>query len=125
MFLNAELEEDMIRLSDYNRLAKLYGNPQYDLKDDEYLVLCNMDDVKIQRDKMLKKGEKIQLDGISYSPKYGECQDGFLQMMTNRINPGIYVLPDHAVKEEWRNRGFLAADYARQDKKVWRMRMLR
>ena len=117
MFLNAELEEDMIRLSDYNRLAKLYGNPQYDLKDDEYLVLCNMDDVKIQRDKMLKKGEKIQLDGISYSPKYGECQDGFLQMMTNRINPGIYVLPDHAVKEEWRNRGFLAADYARQDKK--------
>ncbi|MFQ7553343.1 MAG: hypothetical protein ACLRMZ_27460 [Blautia marasmi] len=58
MFLNAELEEDMIRLSDYNRLAKLYGNPQYDLKDDEYLVLCNMDDVKIQRDKMLKKGRR-------------------------------------------------------------------
>lgn len=38
-------------------------------------------------------------------------------MMTNRINPGIYILPDHAVKEAWRTGGFLAANYAVQDKK--------
>lgn len=117
MFLSADQLEDIVRLSDYNRLAKLYGSTQYDLRDDEYLVLCNMDEVKLQRDKMLKKGEKILLDGISYSPKYDQCQDGFLRMMTNRINPGVYILPDHAVKDEWRIGGFLAADYAKQDKK--------
>ena len=77
MFLSADQPEDIVRLSDYNRLAKLYGSTQYDLRDDEYLVLCNMDEVKLQRDKMLKKGEKILLDGISYSPKYDQCQDGF------------------------------------------------
>ena len=76
-----------------------------------------MDEVKLQRDKMLKKGEKILLDAISYSPKYDQCQDGFLRMMTNRINPGVYILPDHAVKDEWRIGGFLATDYAKQDKK--------
>ena len=117
MFLDANLPEDIVKLSDYNRLAKLYGREQYELGDGEYLVLCNIDDVKLQRDKMLKKGEKIRLDGVSYSPRYEECQDGFLMMMTNRINPGIYILPDHAVKEAWRTGGFLAANYAVQDKK--------
>ena len=70
MFLDANLPEDIVKLSDYNRLAKLYGREQYELGDGEYLVLCNIDDVKLQRDKMLKKGEKIRLDGVSYSPRY-------------------------------------------------------
>ena len=56
MFLDANLPEDIVKLSDYNRLAKLYGREQYELGDGEYLVLCNIDDVKLQRDKMLKKG---------------------------------------------------------------------
>ena len=33
MFLDANLPEDIVKLSDYNRLAKLYGREQYELGD--------------------------------------------------------------------------------------------
>lgn len=37
-----ESAEEIIKLSDYNQIAKLYGLPEYELNDSEYIVLCVM-----------------------------------------------------------------------------------
>ena len=37
--------EAIVKISDYNKIAKLYGTEQYELKDDEYIVLCDYDNM--------------------------------------------------------------------------------
>ena len=38
-----DTSEAIIKVSDYNKIAKLYGEEQYSINDDEYIVLCNYD----------------------------------------------------------------------------------
>ena len=35
--------EDIIKVSDYNKIARLYGNQEYSLNDDEFMTICNFD----------------------------------------------------------------------------------
>jgi len=47
--------EQIVKVSDYNKIASLYGNTQYDLKDDEYLVVCDFKSMEEIRNQILKK----------------------------------------------------------------------
>ena len=40
--LKYDTAETIVKVSDYNRLAKLYGNEQYSLNDDEYIYFANL-----------------------------------------------------------------------------------
>ena len=41
--LNYDIAEEIIKISDYNKIAKLYGIEQYELNDDEFIVICDFD----------------------------------------------------------------------------------
>lgn len=112
VFFQTDGEETILRLSDYNRLARLYGQKEYELEKNEYLVLCNMDNMLELRNPLLAERPAVILDNKAYVPRYDQCQDGFMQMMTTSTNMGIYLFPDEAVPDAWRRYGFLAADYA-------------
>ena len=43
----------------YNKIARLYGNIEYKLKDDEYIILCDFDNMKNLRNKALKADSTI------------------------------------------------------------------
>ena len=43
--LRYETAEMIIKISDYNKIASLYGIEQYELKDNEYIVLCDFDGI--------------------------------------------------------------------------------
>ena len=45
--------EQIVKVSDYNKVAKLYGIEQYELNKDEYIMLCDFDSMEAVRNKAL------------------------------------------------------------------------
>ena len=104
--------ETLIKVSDYNKIASLYGQEQYSLNDDEYIVLCDFDSMVELRNAALKENCDIQVNGKIYHAKYNECQSGFINMSSSHTNTGVILLPDSFEwKEEWKEQKFLAANY--------------
>ena len=58
--------EQIVKISDYNKIAKLYGINQYELNNDEYIVLCDFDLQKELRDEALKDGNNVFVFSISF-----------------------------------------------------------
>ena len=46
-FLMYDATEPIVKVSDYNKIAKLYGTEEYSLNDDEYMVLCDFEQMNI------------------------------------------------------------------------------
>ena len=113
-FLMYDATEPIVKVSDYNKIAKLYGNEEYSLNDDEYIVLCDFDNMKDLRNNALRMNDnsKITINGKEYHSKYNECKTGFIAMSTSHTNTGIILVPDSFdLKEEWKDQHFLAANY--------------
>ena len=110
--MSFETPEQIMKISDYNKIAKLYGNEQYSLEDNEYIIVCNYESIANIRNIALKAKNIINLNGKEYKPKYSECKDGFIQMSTNHTNAGILLVPDSCnLDKKEQNLWFLAANY--------------
>ena len=105
--------ETIIKISDYNKIAKLYGNNEYELNDDEYIVLCEFKSQEEIRNKVLSGGNHIlQIAGKQYKSKYSECKSGFAIMSTSHTNTGIILVPDTCnVTEEMQEEWLLVSNY--------------
>ena len=107
-----DMPEEVIKVSDYNKIAELYGQEQYSLNDDEYIVLCDFDNMKELRNQALKENATIQINGKTLHAKYNECKSGFIEMSTSHVNTGIILVSDNfELKEEWKEEQFLVANY--------------
>lgn len=105
--------EQIVKISDYNKIAKLYGINQYELNNDEYIVLCDFDSQKELRDEALKDGNNVlNIVGKQYKSKYNECKTGYIQMSPNHTNTGIILVPDDCkLTEDMKEQYLLAANY--------------
>ncbi|MCI8668049.1 MAG: ABC transporter permease [Lachnospiraceae bacterium] len=110
-FLSYTAREEFMKLSDYNRLAKLYGMPEYTLEEDEYIVIADFDSSMDMRNLALKNGEIIRIGSKEYRPKYEKCKKGILQLAGNHVNAGYFVIPDSAETEGHNTRNYLVANY--------------
>ena len=107
-----DMPEEVIKVSDYNKIAELYGQEQYSLNDDEYIVLCDFDNMKELRNQALKENATIQINEKTLHAKYNECKSGFIEMSTSHVNTGIILVSDNfELKEEWKEEQFLVANY--------------
>ena len=110
--LSYNMSETIIKISDYNKIAELYGEEQYTLNDDEYIVLCNYDQMKDIRNQKLNSNSNIEIKGKTYHSKYNECKDGFVYMATTEMNAGIIIVPDNfELKDEDTEQYLLVANY--------------
>lgn len=119
LFLNYDTPEIIIKISDYNRAAEFYGNETYSLKENEYIVIADFDSMVQIRNAALSAGEKITVFGHELSPKYGECQDGILDMSSSHINTGIILVADGLPTDDAVAYNYLIANYTgntRQEK---------
>lgn len=107
--------ETIMKLSDYNRLAKAYHFDTYSLDADEYLIIGNYKAILKYRDMALKENQKITINGKNYNPKFDTVQDGFLDMNGNPSNIGIFIVPDNAVTEQMLEDNYIMANYNVQD----------
>ena len=107
----AEAIMPVMTISDYNSVARLYGNSTYELNDDEYIIVADYKNMVMIRNQALKKGIILSVNGKEYNPRYDECKDGFVQIGVQNMNDGILVVPDNAVKPQQVRSMGLSADY--------------
>ncbi len=110
-FLAYDSKEPIMKISDYNKVAKFYGIAEYSLSDSEYMVIANFKSMASVRDIALKNGEAINLFGHTLKPKYDSCKEGFLEMSSNPINSGIILVPDNVVDEDYLIYNHLIGNY--------------
>lgn len=110
-FLSYERPEELVRISDYNRLAELYGKPTYELRENEYMVVADFESMVAIRDQVLATGQEITFSGRNFVPKYAKCQDGIIELSSNHINSGVILLPDDALDESMCRREYLVGNY--------------
>ena len=106
-----ENQETIMKESEYNRLAALYGMEPVEVDEDTYAIVSDYEVTDELRNQLLEAGKAISLNGKTYRPAYESCVYGFTQMMANHGNTGIFILADDQVREEWKGSSFLAADY--------------
>lgn len=110
-YLRYDMAEELIKLSDYNKAAKLLGLKELTLKDNEYILVADFDGWIPIRDEALKNDTSININGNIYYPKYKECQSGFVEISGNHVNMGLFVFPDKALTENIRKEAHLLANY--------------
>ena len=93
--------DDIMTISDYNKVAKFYGNEEYTINEDEYIIVADYDSMIEIRNVALKNNQEITVFGHTLKPKYKECQYGFVEMASNHINSGIIIVPDDIVDEHY------------------------
>ena len=103
--------EEIMKLSDYNKVARLYGNTEYALNSNEYMIIADFESTMEMRNEALKTNPSINVFGVTLMPKYDECQDGFVRISNSHINTGIIVVPDSIVDESYLEREILLANY--------------
>lgn len=113
-FLNEN--ERIIKISDYNKLAKYFKLPTYDLKDDEYVVIGNYRNNIEVRSLGLKEKPDIVINNVTYHSKFDECKIGFLSMQSSPMDMGVYIVPDNVVKNMSISESYLVANYNANDK---------
>ncbi len=94
--MNLATPEMIVKLSDYNKIAKLYGNKEYTLNDDDYIIIANYESIAEMRNKGLQANAQININGSEYKPKYQKCEDSFIEISTSKTNVGIIIVPDSA-----------------------------
>lgn len=109
--LSYNIREDLVKLSDYNHLAKLYNKKELTLKDNEYVIIANYKMMADIRNLALKNNTKLTINGKDYYPKYQECQDGFIELSGSATNTGVIILPDNALEGIHPYKNVLAANY--------------
>lgn len=105
------VREDLVKLSDYNRLAKLYNKKELTLKDNEYVIISNYKMMADIRNIALKNNTKLTINGKDYYPKYQKCQDGIIELSGSATNTGVIILPDNALEGIHPYKNVLAANY--------------
>ena len=110
--LRYDTSEMIVKVSDYNKIAKLYGINQYELKNNEYIMICNYDSMEELRNRILSDGSTITIAGKEYKSKYNECKSGFISMSTSHTNTGIILVPDNCeLTESMKKQYLFVANY--------------
>ena len=90
---------ELVRISDYNELMRMYGKEQLELDDDEYILLCNFASLADRYNERIKELGIIRVFDSELRPRYDSCTEGFISLSSMKINIGLLVVPDKAVKE--------------------------
>lgn len=115
-FLQYDTMESIMKISDYNKVARFYGNEEYSLNSNEYMIVADFKSMIEVRNIALENHETINLFGHTLKPKYDSCQDGFVEMSSNHINTGIIIVPDNVIDEDYLIQNHLIGNYKTQEK---------
>jgi putative ABC transport system permease protein len=116
-----DVAEDVVRLSDYNKLMELYGREQLSLNEDEFILLCTYNSIVEIRNSVLENRGEITVFGKTLKSKYNECQDGFIELAAQSLNTGLFVVADSVVDGQLVASDYLIGNYAansKEDKKA-------
>ena len=108
-FLNET--QRIVKVGDYNQVAKLYHLPEYNLNDNEYVVVGNYSNSMNMINLWLREKPDIVLNDKIYHSKFTQCQNGFLMMQSSPMDMGFFVVPDNAVNNMMIDASYLIGNY--------------
>ena len=108
-FLNET--QQIVKVGDYNQVAKLYHLPEYNLNDNEYVVVGNYSNSMNMINLWLREKPDIVLNDKIYHSKFTQCQNGFLMMQSSPMDMGFFVVPDNAVNNMMIDASYLIGNY--------------
>lgn len=115
-FLIFDSPERIMSISEYNKVANMYGRKEYSLNKNEYMVIANQTRTVKMRNAILEKNNNITIDGISLKPKYSECKEGFVDIEAQKMNDGIIIVPDYLLKHLSKKKDYYIANYKQMSK---------
>lgn len=120
-YLNQQIE--LLSVSTYNQAAEKYHLPTYELEENQYLIIADMEGAVGIFNMGLKENTELTIKGKTYYPKENTCQDGFLMMNYDPQNMGFILVPDSVnFTDEEQKKNYFIADYAK-DTKAFREKM--
>ena len=111
-----DAQEALIKLSDYNKLARLFNAKELSVKDNEYIIIANYQMMENIRNIALQNNTKLTINSKDYYPKYQECQEGFVELSASATNIGIIILPDIALEDAKPYKNIVSANYKAKTK---------
>ena len=109
--LSGALPFDIVKLSDYNAIARFYGEPEVSLADDEFIIMCTYSQYTSIYNRSLSSDNTMTLFGNRLVSKYPSVQSGYISINGYNANMGLFVVPDGAVDETWLFKDYIIGNY--------------
>lgn len=84
---------EYMHVSEYNKVARRFGNEEIELKDDEYAVIGNMEQM-MGKNYLKPDGAVITINGKEYKPQSENMYYGFVFIDNYEDCYGKYIVPD-------------------------------
>ena len=85
---------EVMALSDFNSLMRVYGQREITLLEDRYAVVCTFDIFRASRDRALQSGLEIPVGDAVLKPEYTTCWNEYLMMSGISLDTGTIIIPD-------------------------------
>lgn len=115
-YMDFDFAFPLVRISDYNKLMQLYGRDQLTLNDSEFILICDFKSAKEVMDDVLEKEYEINACGHTLSSRYDCCQDGFIDISSQHLNTGFFVVSDNVVYEKYAGKDYFIGNYNAETK---------
>lgn len=115
LFIRDENLLMLIKESDYNKIARLFGQKEIDLEGNEYAIVGNFEPALEVRNKLLEEKKSIIVNGHELSPKYDKCIEGMVSMIGTPTEEGAYIVPDDVPDESMRRYERILANFKDAD----------
>lgn len=103
--------QNIVKLSDYNKIAKRYGNESLKMNQNEYAIIGDFQSMVSIRNIPLSYGQTINIKGRELKPKFKKCQYGYIEISGSHSNDGVFILPDDVVEFMEKKAIGIIADY--------------
>ncbi|MBP5281418.1 MAG: ABC transporter permease [Lachnospiraceae bacterium] len=89
---------EFMKLSDFNRLMRVYGQEEQTLGAQEYISVCDFVMLADFRTKAMQEGTEIVIGGVTLHPAVSECIDEYLMMSGINAEFGMIIVPDEVIE---------------------------
>ncbi|MBO4878424.1 MAG: ABC transporter permease [Ruminococcus sp.] len=117
-FMQSDITETIMTVSDYNAVMDLYGKDKLTLGENEFIMLCNYKPMVNFRNEVLGTNNEITVFGRTLKSKYDECTDGAVDLSADRTNMGIIIVPDDVKDDSSIGAEYFIGNYRSDDKEA-------
>ena len=89
--------DNVVRLSDYNKLEDIYGREHISLDSNQYAIICDFDILTDINNKAIKLGNTLTIGDHELTSGYDGCIEEFVIMSGASAAMGVVVLPDEII----------------------------
>ena len=114
----SDYQNEIVKLSDYNELAKFYGRKPMELGEDEYVITATFSGMVSVYDWLLADKPGITVFGNTLKPRYDKSCYEIIRPSMQPLNAGVFIVPDSAVDENGAATAMVIGNYDASDKEA-------